>query len=121
MVRIVNATRGRELGSSVELADSFWPRLRGLLGKSELDSGGGLLIDPCRAVHMYGMRFPLDVAFLDHGGEVVALYRELAPGTRTNWHKPARQALELPAGSLAATGTVVGDKVTIETPQEETR
>jgi uncharacterized membrane protein (UPF0127 family) len=58
---------------------------------------------------MLGMRFPLDVVFLDAGGAVIALYKDLRPGARTRWHRHALDALELPAGTLAATGTVEGD------------
>lgn len=60
---------------------------------------------------MLGMRFPIDVAFLDRRGGVVASYHALAPGRRTRWHRAAADALELPAGTLAATGTVEGDTI----------
>jgi uncharacterized membrane protein (UPF0127 family) len=60
---------------------------------------------------MAGMAFPLDVAFLDDRGGVVASYRAIAPGSRTRWHSNATDALELPAGTLAATGTVDGDLI----------
>lgn len=110
-VRVMNTTRGRELGDRVALADWFWPRLRGLIARPRLEEGEGLLIVPCRGVHMYLMTYPIDVALIDREGVVVALYRELAPGTRTRWHAEARQALELPVGTLAATNTVVGDRV----------
>jgi uncharacterized membrane protein (UPF0127 family) len=58
---------------------------------------------------MYGMSLILDVAFLDRTGLVVAVYPELRPGRRTRWHGMARDALELPAGTLAATRTSEGD------------
>lgn len=106
-----NATRGVSLGDRVILADRWWLRLRGLLFRPPLSPGEGLLLAPCRAVHMAGMRYPIDVAFLTAGGEVVALYPALEPGARTAWHRDARSALELPAGTLTATGTVVGDIV----------
>jgi uncharacterized membrane protein (UPF0127 family) len=57
------------------------------------------------------MKFALDVAFLDAGQRVVASYRWLEPGTWTRWHSAAREALELPAGTLSATGTEDGDVV----------
>lgn len=60
---------------------------------------------------MYLMTYPIDVALMDRDGAVVALYRELAPGTRTRWHAEAHQALELPAGTLAGTGTAAGDRI----------
>lgn len=110
-VRVKNTTRGRELGDRVVLADWFWPRLRGLIARPRLGPGEGLLIVPCRGVHMYLMTYPIDVAFMDREGEVVALYRDLAPGARTRWHASSRQALEVPAGTLAETHTVLGDHV----------
>jgi uncharacterized membrane protein (UPF0127 family) len=58
---------------------------------------------------MYGMRFPLDVAFLDTRGTVVATYPSLAPGSRTRWHRNAAHALELSAGALAESGISIGD------------
>ena len=110
-VKVVNETTGRVLGDRVGLADGFFARLRGLVGRGPLDEGAGLLIVPCRGVHMYGMTYPIDVALADREGEVVALYRGLAPGARTRWHGEARVALEVPAGTLAATGTKVGDRL----------
>jgi uncharacterized membrane protein (UPF0127 family) len=60
---------------------------------------------------MLGMKFALDVAFLDAGGHVIALYHRLEPGRRTRRHKRARYALELAAGTLEATHTAVGDRL----------
>ena len=60
---------------------------------------------------MIGMRFALDVAFLDRDGLVVARYCDLPPGKRTRWHAAANDALELPAGTLEASGTVEGDTI----------
>ncbi|HUP20175.1 MAG TPA: DUF192 domain-containing protein [Gemmatimonadota bacterium] len=109
--RVVNETRGKVLGTQVGLADRFWSRLRGLIGKKELEPGEGLILVPCRGVHMYGMTYPIDVAFADREGEIVALYRELAPGARTKMHTGARSAVELPPGTLAETGTMIGDRL----------
>jgi uncharacterized membrane protein (UPF0127 family) len=108
-VRVVNRSRGAILGDRVAVADRWWPRFRGLLGRDCLPAGEGLLLTPCRSIHMLGMRFPLDAAFLDASGRVVALYPGLAPGRATRWHRGAQAALELPAGTLAATGTGEGD------------
>ena len=109
-VRAANA-RGRLLGDRIVLADRWWLRLRGLLGRPALPAGEGLLLNPCRAIHMLGMRFPIDVAFLDRTGAVVAVYHALAPGARTGWHRAAITALELPAGTLQARETGVGDTI----------
>jgi uncharacterized protein len=110
-VRAVNAARGRVLGARIGVADRWWLRFRGLGGRTGLEAGEGLLLRPCRAVHMLGMKFALDVAFLDAGNRVVARYPRLSPGARTRWHRAAQAALELPAGTLDETGTVEGDVV----------
>lgn len=115
---VVNLTRGLPVADRTRVADGWWSRLRGLLGSGPLAAGEGLLLVPCRAVHMTGMRFSLDVAFLDRGGRVVALYPRLAPGARTHWHRQAHLALELPAGTLERTGTASGDTLAWRSPGE---
>lgn len=111
MKRVVveNPSRERSLGDRISVADRSWTRLRGLLGRPEPTRGEGLLIVPSRGVHMFGMRYPLDVLLLDHEGRVVALYPELAPWRKTRIHRDAHMALELPAGSIERTGTRIGD------------
>lgn len=107
-IRVRNRSRDRELGDRVALADGFLTRLRGMIGRPEPGPGEGMLIAPSQGVHMWWMKYPLDVALLDGDGEVVAAYPELEPGRRTRIHRKARYALELPAGTLADTETRVG-------------
>lgn len=109
-----NATRSTEVASECDLADSFWLRLRGLLGRPPLQGGEGMLITPCRAVHMMGMKYPIDVVFLDRAACVVGLEPNLGPGAKSAWYAKAKHALELPAGSIAASGTEIGDSFTID-------
>ena len=113
-VAVRNVTRELSLATRAGVADSFWLRLRGLLGRRPLQAGEGLLIQPCRGVHMVGMKYPIDVAFLDRNARVVGLSHSLKPGAKSGWHRNAHSALELPARILDATGTVVGDQLTIE-------
>ena len=86
LLRAENPARGQVLGTRIGLADRWWLRLRGLMGRKGLAAGEGLVLRPCRAVHMIGMSFPLDVAFLDRRGVILASYPALAPGGRTRWH-----------------------------------
>ena len=109
VLRVVNTRQGRELGSRIKVADGWLSRLRGMLARPAPLPGEGMLLSPCRSVHMFGMRFPLDVAFLDAEGSVLARYPTLRPGARTRWHRRAAHALELPAGTLESSGTQVGD------------
>lgn len=108
-VRVINARNGRIVGDAVDIADTWWRRLRGLLGTSTLAPGAGVWLRPCRAVHMFGMKYPLDVAFVDAGGRVVATYARLAPGRRTRLHRAAEAALEVGAGALEAADVREGD------------
>lgn len=110
-VSIVNRTRESVLGTRVGLADRWWLRARGFLRRPEPGEGEGLLLNPCRAVHMVGMSFPLDIVFVDRHGRILALYPELAPGRRSGWHGAAKYAIELPAGTIEATRSEVGDLV----------
>jgi hypothetical protein len=100
------------IGDQVRVADRWWPRLRGMIGRPEPGPGEGLLLDPCKGVHMQWMRYALDIAFLDGEGRVVALYHGLAPWRFSRNHKEAACAVELPVGTLSASGTEIGDRWT---------
>jgi uncharacterized protein len=111
LLTVVNASRGAVLGSRIALADRWLARLRGLLGRPEPVAGEGLLLAPCGSVHMLGMRYAIDVALLSPDRLVVSVHPKLRPGWHTAASRGARYALELPAGTLAATGTVPGDRL----------
>lgn len=113
-VRVYNVTRNVELASRCEVADTFWTRLRGLIGRREFLVGEGLLLAPARGVHMWFMRFPIDVVYLDRAGRVVDVDEHLRPWRigRPRWR--AHAVLELPAGTVANTGTRQGDVVLLE-------
>jgi uncharacterized protein len=108
-IRVLNRTRGTVLGTRVRLADRLHNRVRGFLFRPPPVAGEGILLSPCRAVHMYGVPFALDVIFVDEAGQVVALYHDLRPWRRSRFHRSALYALEVPAGTIRATGTAVGD------------
>jgi uncharacterized membrane protein (UPF0127 family) len=76
-------------------------RLKGLAGRRRLHPHAGIVLWPCRAVHTWGMRMVIDVAFLDGAGRVVKRVERLAPGQwAACWR--ARAVVELAAGTLAA-------------------
>lgn len=110
-VAVRKAGSDRPFADRAGVADRFWQRARGLLGRAPLVEGDGLLIRPCKAVHTWGMSYPIDVAFLDRSGWVVASYDNLSPNRRTGWHPSAECALELAAGALRRAAVTVGDQV----------
>lgn len=85
----------------VYLADTPWTRARGLLGRLALagDAEEAILLRPCAAVHTLGMRYALDVVFLDARGAVLKAYEQVRPGT-IRFCRGARETLELSAGGL---------------------
>ena len=75
--------------------------MAGLLGRRALPAGQGLLITPCGAVHTVGMRFALDLVFLDGVGRVLCCVAGVPPGRFMVWGgRHARQTLEVQAGWL---------------------
>jgi uncharacterized membrane protein (UPF0127 family) len=96
--------------ASAEVADAHSARRRGLLGRDHLD--GALVLRPCRWVHTIGMRFAIDVAFLDDDGNVVKTmqmhqHRIGVPVWR------ASTVVEAEAGAFARWGLRVGDVVEV--------
>jgi len=113
-VRVVNTTRATVLGERIGVADSSLSRMVGLLGKSCLAPATGLLIMPSQAVHSIGMRFPIDVLFVDRNWRVIHVQPSLVPYRVSGLHWSARCVLELPVGVIAETCTSVGDELQIE-------
>lgn len=91
-------------------AGSTWERMRGLLGRPRLGDSEALLLEPCRSVHCVGMRYPLDLVYLDRRGRVCKLVYGLKPG-RFSGSLRAYATLELAEGALAASGIKLGDVV----------
>jgi uncharacterized protein len=95
------------------IADTPLTRLKGLLGKSELASGEGILIYPTSAIHTWFMRFPIDVVFLDRDLRVLRVASELKPW-RAAAGRRATAVLELAAGECRRRGIRAGTTLRIE-------
>ena len=88
----------------------MFERMRGLLGSPPLKPGQALLIEPCNAIHTFGMAYPLDIVFVDSKGEVLKLFRRL-PQLRMVKAFGARMTIELAPGEIDRIGFVVGDRL----------
>jgi uncharacterized membrane protein (UPF0127 family) len=113
-LRVNNETRDRLLADRAERATSFMDRFVGLMGRSSLALGEGLHLVPCNSIHTFFMRIPIDVAFLDPDGLIVKQFPALPPWRTTPVYFRARSVLELPAGTLRASGTQEGDRLAFE-------
>lgn len=107
---LYNLTRDTVLARQVKIADRFFSRLRGLMFRPPLPPGEALWLRPCKGVHMFFMRFPLDVVFVDRNLQVVHLVENLQPWRVSPIVREADSALELPAGSIQGKVSV-GDKL----------
>mgnify|MGYP005872195357 CR=1 FL=1 len=114
MVRVLNVTRDACLGEKVERASSFLARLRGLLGRRGLAPGQGLILEPEQSIHSFFMRFAFDAVFVDKNGHIVHLIERMPPYRFGPFIRRSRLVVELPAGTIAATKTTLGDELAFE-------
>ena len=110
---MINQTRGAVLAERAEVADDSRKRRTGLLKHDSLAPGEGLWIAPCEAVHSFGMKFTIDVLFLDRKKRVRKARPALEP-RRISACLTAHSVLELPEGTIVATGTQSGDQLEFE-------
>jgi uncharacterized membrane protein (UPF0127 family) len=108
-LRVTNVTRGRTLALRAVRAERFWTRFLGLMGRPGLPDGEGLHIVPCNGIHSFFMRFPFDAVFLDRELRVVRCVEAIPPWRATPVYRAAHSVLELPAGTVTASGTREGD------------
>lgn len=108
-----NKTKGIMLADRGRIADGFVDRLIGLLktASENFVFGDGLFIVPCNQIHMFGMKYAIDVVFVDKQGVVVGLTERIGPGQMSKMFPKAHACLELPAGVIGDTGTSEGDEI----------
>ena len=115
MLVVQNHTRGQSLVSRAELADTFWARLRGLMGRPSLGAGEGLILKGEKNIHTFFMKFPIDVLYVDRGWRVVRLHRAMPPNRIGPFVPRSFYVVELPEGGIEKTGTNVGDQLALQT------
>jgi uncharacterized membrane protein (UPF0127 family) len=119
MLSARNLTRGTVLASELESADSLWAKFMGLMGRPSLPAGAGLWLPASNGIHMMFMRFAIDAVFVGkpdgEGARPVLSVHERLPAWRglVPLVRGANGVLELPVGTIAATGTVVGDRIAL--------
>jgi uncharacterized membrane protein (UPF0127 family) len=114
-MQVENQTRGQSLITHGELAENLWMRFRGLMGRSSLQEGGGLVLKGDKSIHTFFMKFPIDVVYADRGGRVVRVDPAMLPNRIGPIVPQAVYIVELPVGVIQATGTTVGDQLIMQT------
>jgi hypothetical protein len=108
------------VAARLEVAEGLWGKFRGLMGRPALPDGHGLWLPDSNGIHMMFMHFPIDCVFLGKptadGSRVVVATRERLPA----WTglvplvRGAHGVVELPVGTIAASGTAAGDRIALE-------
>ena len=117
MVKIVNLRQKEILADRVHACDRFWPRLRGLLGRPPLTAGEACWIKPCKAVHTFGMTYPLDLYFLDRESRVVGFTQAVKPNRLSPLFWQAHSVLEFASGTRR--DCQVGDQLSMDFSDEK--
>ncbi|MGB9977775.1 DUF192 domain-containing protein [Methanobacterium sp.] len=112
--KVMNRTKSTVLGES-EIADTFFSRLRGTMFKKELKRGLILKIPNTRsrsgsAIHMFFVRFPLDIIFADADKKVVDVV-SIDPWKTYTPKKPAKYVIEMKKGTIKSSDTEIGDEL----------
>lgn len=94
----------------VKVADNFSDRLKGLMMKAEQNTHYVLAIAPCKQVHTFFMKFPIDVVFCDNNGYVLEVHRHVEPWKVDKLVSKAAVAIEAPAGTFLK-NVMLGDVV----------
>ncbi len=110
-IRVDNLSNQLTLVTAGRVADNHWARLRGLMGSKRMAPGEGLIITSCKSVHTHFMRFPIDVLYVNEAKEVVGIDQNLSPWRFGRFHRGVRFVIELPAGTVRATGTQLEDQL----------
>ncbi|MDZ4241213.1 MAG: DUF192 domain-containing protein, partial [Candidatus Omnitrophota bacterium] len=110
-MQILNQTRNTTVAENAVMADTAFSRLKGLLGRSEIGSREALVITQCRSIHMFFMKFAIDVIFADRHDRAVGLVSRIKPFCMSPYFFRASYAVELPEGAIASSRTQKGDQL----------
>jgi uncharacterized protein len=110
-ITLIDITRATTVGTRITIADTFFTRLIGLVGRRGLSHGCGLLIRPSSGIHTFGMSFPIDVVALSPGLQVLQLWPGMVPSRTTGVLLSTHSMLELPMGQICRCRMEVGDQL----------
>lgn len=112
-MKVYNSTQNNMIADAIKVADNFVTRTFGLIPKSSLKEGEGLMIKPCCSIHTFFMKFAIDVLFVNQKNEVVALYENVKPWRILPVHFSSQYVIELPAGEITKKGIEKYDALTL--------
>ncbi len=115
MEALINLTQKKTLAKKVRYCNRFLSRLKGLLGTTRLNQDEACWLVPCNMVHTFGMRYPIDVVFLNQNNEVLRMIQNLKPNRFSPFVRGAHSVVEFASGTQQKLRT--GEQLGWESPQ----
>ena len=112
-MQIINKSKEILIAQRGKLANTFFTRMMGLLNRDSIDPDEALIIIPCKSIHMFFMRFPIDVVFVDKELKVVGMVENIQPFRLSPTYRKAGFAIELAVGSVQRLQIQIGDSIQI--------
>lgn len=113
-VKIINSRTEFYIASKARLADSFWPRAIGMQFKRSFKNFDALVFPNCNGVHTIFSRFNLDLIYVDENRVVIKVIENFPKWRFSPFHVKPQTIIELPAGIIKESGTMIGDKLVFE-------
>lgn len=110
-MRLINQTKNVILAEDVFIANTFFARVKGLLGRKVFLPNQAIILDPCNSVHTFFMRFPIDILFIGKDYKVIKTLPNLNPNRISHMYWHSSKVIELPAGRLSLTNTQAKDQL----------
>lgn len=113
-MKLYQKSTGKLIKQNVELADTFFKRLNGLMFKKSIDKDYALIISPCNSIHMLFMSFPIDALFVDKENKIVGFSKNIKPWRISKIYFDAHYVIEMSAGEIERLSLSKGDILYIE-------
>lgn len=112
-IEIKNITKNKIIVDNGYMANTFLTRLKGLLGKREIEDNEGICIYPCKSVHTFFMQFPIDIVFIDRDNKIIHITENLRHYRISKYVKNAEYVIEIGGSKSKKKDIEVGDEIDI--------
>ena len=112
-MKITNKTKNTVISVKASKADNFFTRMIGLLNRSTLNQGEGLIITHCNSIHMFFMRFAIDCIFVNKENKIVGLVENIKPFRLSRIFLQSSFVIEVPVGTIGQSNSSIGDEIEI--------
>ena len=109
---IKNITKNTIIATEAKLADNFLARLKGLLGTELLEKGSALIITSCNGIHTVGMKYSIDIIFVDKNNKVIKIVTNM-PSMKFTLCRRASYVIETSSDVVDTTSTKIGDIIAV--------